>query len=714
MNGSPNIQRNQACPQRELDSRLDLATRAARIGLWDWQIETGETYFNDSFYTILGYEPGELPMTLETWKQVAHPDDLPRAMEDLEAYLQGHATSYVNEHRLRRKDGTWMWVRDTGEVIERRQDGSPLRMVGVHVDIDDSKRLSKGLEALAQVRATADEHTTFCRLAQAIVESFSLTFAGVARVYHEGDELMARMIGGWHEGCAIEPFAYSLSGTPCAEVYRDSYCYISGNVQQVFPQDRMLADMNASSYVGVRLHDSKERPIGLLMVAHTDQLPRSLADETTIRVFSDRAASELERIDIEKGLRGARREAEAASVAKTEFLANMSHEIRTPMTAILGYAELLLSEATSYDTPAERLQALDAIHRNGIHLLNVINDILDMAKIEAGKMTVERIPTNPGRIVEEVVSLLETRAQQKGLMLILRISENLPQTIQSDPTRLRQILFNLVGNAIKFTSEGVVSVHADWDPEQAHIRFQIADTGIGMTDAQLSSIRRFDPFSQADSSTTRMFGGTGLGLRISNVFAEMLGGRIEMESSYGAGSRFTVYIGAGATTLPATFSPAVTVDSKQDAARQHVSGRGVPGLAHTRILLAEDGPDNQRLIGHILKKAGAEVVLVENGQDAVHAVARESLSANSFHAIVLDMQMPVLDGYSAAQQIRAAGYGRPIIALTAHAMPGDREKCLEAGCDDYVSKPLDRDQLLQVLGRHLDRFRSPTPVTSFS
>ena len=396
--------------------------------------------------------------------------------------------------------------------------------------------------------------------------------------------------------------------------------------------------------------------------------------------------------------------AEVANRAKSEFLANMSHEIRTPMTAILGYAELL---AESLDKP-EQLDAVQIIRRNGEHLLAIINDILDLSKLEAGKMQVERRAVAPLEIVEDVISLLRVRAEGKRLKLRLVIDGPIPKTIQTDATRLRQILLNLVGNAIKFTELGEVRVTlrlADGGPHGRQLAFEVADTGIGMTPEQLKNL--FRPFQQADASTSRKYGGTGLGLAISKRLAEMLGGDILATSRLGEGSTFVVTIDPGPLAdaegvLPAEsrLVPSSSRPEEQDA---------LPQL-RCRVLLAEDGPDNQRIISFFLTKAGASVTVVDNGRKAVEMAlgADRSGEANPaegppFDVILMDMQMPVMDGYEATRRLRARGYNGPIIALTAHAMAHDRRKCLDAGCDDYAAKPIDRNELVRLVAEHAAR-----------
>ena len=400
----------------------------------------------------------------------------------------------------------------------------------------------------------------------------------------------------------------------------------------------------------------------------------------------------------------ARKAAEAATQVKSEFLANMSHEIRTPMTAILGFADVLLEHGSLDNAPPERVEAAETIKRNGQYLLRLINDILDLSKIEAGKVVIERLRCSPSQIVAEVASLVRVRADAKGLAFNTEYVGAVPETIQTDPTRLRQILINVIGNAIKFTEVGGVRLITRLvdDGTEPLIRFDVVDTGLGMGGEQVAKL--FQPFTQGDASTTRKFGGTGLGLTISKRLAGMLGGDIAvLDTAEGIGTRFRVTVATGPLEGVRMIEDPVFATTATTEATKTTTGADQPTLDGYRILLAEDGPDNQRLIGHVLRKAGAQVTVVENGKLAAEAaLAVGDPGAPGFDVILMDMQMPVMDGYEATGLLRQKGYSGPILALTAHAMAGDRDKCLQAGCDDYASKPIDRKKLIKTIRQHLD------------
>ncbi|MCA9152182.1 MAG: response regulator, partial [Planctomycetales bacterium] len=395
----------------------------------------------------------------------------------------------------------------------------------------------------------------------------------------------------------------------------------------------------------------------------------------------------------EHELQLAKDNAEAANLSKSRFLANMSHELRTPMTAILGYSDVLLDRCQDLDNR----EYLQVVRRNGEHLLRIINDVLDLSKIEAGRMEMEELPVCPRALIDDVCNAMRVRAEGKGIRLQCEYAGPLPYRIHLDPTRLRQIVINLIGNAIKFTDVGQVTVQTTFEviegqPSLLHV--SVTDTGIGMRPEQLETL--FHPFAQADASTTRRYGGTGLGLSISRRLAQQMGGDIAVTSEPGQGSAFVVSVIVRGETR-ADDVP----DGKRHGTDEHrysisSTGDALVRLDERHILLVEDGPDNQRLIAFLLRKAGAEVQIVGNGLEAVEYMRQHP---DSVDIILMDMQMPVLDGYEATRQLRDEGFTLPIVALTAHAMNGDRERCIDAGCDDYAVKPIQRKELIELIHR---------------
>ncbi len=392
---------------------------------------------------------------------------------------------------------------------------------------------------------------------------------------------------------------------------------------------------------------------------------------------------------LERALRESEQRAMQANVAKSEFLANMSHEIRTPMAAIIGYADILLGHLKDADDRTN----IQVIKKNGEHLLEIINDILDLSRIEAGKLEVELLPFDLPQFIADIESLMHVRAVNKRLDLRITCQEKLPRQITSDATRLRQILINLIGNSIKFTERGEVVLSMNYvAASPPMIEFRVSDTGIGMSPEQ--QLRLFQPFSQGDNSVTRAFGGSGLGLAISKRLVEMLQGTIGLESELGKGSCFTL-------TLPIGDSDAIElVDIDSLRPSEPIWSAKKPRQLQCTALVVDDRRDVRYISQHFLEAAGAQVATAEDGAFAVAEVLRAMAEGKPYDIIVLDMQMPNVDGYQAAGELRAAGVKQPIIALTADAMKGDRERCLRAGCDDYVTKPIQHEAFVEMVAKY--------------
>ena len=392
-------------------------------------------------------------------------------------------------------------------------------------------------------------------------------------------------------------------------------------------------------------------------------------------------------------LKSAKEEAERANQAKTQFLANMSHEIRTPIGAIMGFSNLLNSPGI---TEEDRTKFIQIIERNSNQLLKLIDDILDLSKVEAGKLAIEKIKFLFTDFLSEFANLMTLKAREKGILFQMSLESLVPDYLCTDPTRLRQILVNLVGNAIKFTHQGKVSLRVRSSPGNI-LEFEIEDTGIGISSDKRE--RLFQPFAQADVSMTRKYGGTGLGLVLCKRLSEALGGDVSIAwSDPGKGSRFILHI------------PYTPVDKAQLIGPDRIviaNGNVINGfnakapLAGMKILLADDLEDNQMLIRVYLGKSGAEVMTVNNGREAVQAAQEKNPDV-----VLMDIQMPVMDGHEAIRQLRSIGFSKPIIALTAHAMAEERDRCFESGCTDYLTKPISKEILLDVLSRYQNKVRA--------
>lgn len=373
-----------------------------------------------------------------------------------------------------------------------------------------------------------------------------------------------------------------------------------------------------------------------------------------------------------------------ATRTKSAFLATMSHEIRTPLTAIIGFAETNLEDDISAEDQKRHSQS---IVRNGKHLLNVINDILDFSKYEADRIEFAKETFSPVQVVQEVEQIITPQARKKGLEISLSYDFPLPECIVGDALRLKQVVLNLCSNAVKFTETGRINIKTSCNFELQKLFIEVIDTGIGMTDEQVEKV--FDVFTQADSSITRKYGGTGLGLTLSKQFAQCMGGTIEASSLIDIGSRFVISVGTGDLT---PYKIIERYDQIPSFARITTAPTIVIKKVKGRVLLAEDNPDNQQLFTILLTKTGVDISIASNGQKAV-----EMAMANPYDLIYMDMQMPVMDGIEATKILRNKGYSKPIVALTANAMKQDRDACMNAGCNGFITKPINKQTFYNVL-----------------
>ncbi len=395
---------------------------------------------------------------------------------------------------------------------------------------------------------------------------------------------------------------------------------------------------------------------------------------------------------MEDKVREAQRVAESANDAKTHFLANMSHEIRTPLNAIMGFTELLLEPSSPM---SEKMKSVAIVRRNCHQLLKIVDEILDISKVEAGELTIESVETPVLELLSEVQTLMTVQATKKAIDLKFEAMSRLPSHVMTDSTRLRQILINIVGNAIKFTKQGSVSLAARFATDMdgnSLLQFTVTDTGVGIDTASAQKI--FQPFSQADTSTTRLFGGTGLGLALARRLARAMGGDVRLlRSEPGRGSTFVIVIAV--KTLPHAQWVAQVSGHPLElglGGDSEVAPAASEPLKGKRILLVEDAEDNQFLITQFLSRTGAVVDIANNGAEGV-----EKALKNEYEVVLMDIQMPLVDGYQATTQLREAGYSKPIIALTAHALQEERDKCLRTGCNGHITKPINRHQLIASL-----------------
>nr|WP_307727819.1 PAS domain S-box protein [Massilia sp. TS11] len=654
------------------EERLRQALKGAESRLWDWNMDEAQPYVEEAWLLGLGYGLDDPRLRGIDWRAEMHPDDAWAWHVHLKEHLRQQRPELDIELRFRTASGAWRYTALRGKVIAWRGKRA-LRIAGTLQDISARK--------LAELEAQRQRELTEQILDQLPLPVFLKDRDGRFVRLNRQFCQMAPLPKAQMLGRRIEEFA--TPGWVAMTAREDEEAWRTG---------RLITAERRLKFV--------DPPIDLLV----NRVVITSGGESyllgfAIDISEQRAAREAMQRAIES--------AEAASRAKSEFLANMSHEIRTPMNGILGMTELVLESKLS----GQQREDIGLVKASADALLTIVNDILDFSKIEAGKLDIEDIPFDPARLAHACVRAMQLRAQQKGLRLALELGSGLPPAVKGDPGRLRQVLLNLLGNAIKFTEQGEVVLTVAVGRVQAHrvdLHFAVRDTGIGIPADKQRLI--FEAFAQADGSTTRQYGGTGLGLTISRRLVILMQGELLVDSEPGRGSTFYF-------TLPLTPSAALADD--EDAAQPPSLAPLLPGASaaggcarepvyssqehaawRLRVLLAEDNPVNQRLAVRLLERLGHHITLVDNGLAAL-----EHAQAGGFDLILLDVQMPGLDGLSVARHIRqreadqGEGAHVPIVAMTARAMQGDRERCLAAGMDDYLSKPIDAARLRDVVRR---------------
>jgi len=677
--------RDSEARHRLLAGQLAAAQQIAGIGSWEWDIVADLVTWSDELCRIFGVEPGQQPPNYQNYLAAVHPDD--RTMVDAaiqHAFASGRSFGF--DHRILRPDVGVRVVRAKGGVA-LDEFGKVVLMAGTAQDVTESENRVVARE-MAERRRTDEARFQLAAIVDSSDDAiFSKTLDGVILSWNKA----AEKLYGYTED---EIVGKSVSVLVPADR--------SGEVEDILARVRRGEAVEHFESLRVR-KDGSLVPVSLTVSPVRDPSGSVVAASAIARDITERNR----RIDLE----AANERAVAASRLKSEFLATMSHEIRTPMNGVIGMTGLLLDT----DLDAEQQRYAESVRNSGQTLLAIINDILDFSKIEAGRLDLEEIDFDLAAVVGEVEELLAGTAHDKGLELVSEVEHSVPTVVQGDPGRLRQILVNLVGNAVKFTETGKIvtslTTTATGD-SSIEASFAVSDTGIGISRDLHSKL--FDSFTQADASTTRRHGGTGLGLTISRQLVELMGGILLVDSSPGLGSTFsftvTFHTNHGAEQKgrdrlafggQVHAGPASGVGTRQVIAGQSVHDWPAPASPSptpkrgvgtgTRILVVDDNSVNQLLAVVLLKKAGYAVDAVADGVEAVEAVTR-----GQYDAVLMDCQMPVMDGYAATAEIRRRETGTahiPIIAVTASAMAGDAERALAAGMDDYITKPIDRSQL---------------------
>ena len=642
-----------------LRSREQAANRIADetpAMVWTTTADKSCEHFNRKYLDFTGFSLEECQDG--GWMSAIHPDDREEAVEICMQNFDAH-TPFRHRHRLRRHDGVYRHVEDAGSPTFD-DDGNFKGFVGVYTDLS---------EALAsEARAT--------ELAERLGIATEAAQIGVwDRDVRSGKT--------YWDGLMAEIFGIELPEDSCVNFETWRSLVHKDDVEDAVRNFEIAIEGKREFDTVYRIDHSD---LGVRYIRACAQIIRDF-DGNAIRVIGVNwdVTSQQER---EADIRAAMESAEEANRAKSTFLATMSHEIRTPLNGIIGFTQLLLDS----DPPATLKPLAHPILAGGESLLAIINDILDYSKIEAGHVDLERLNFSVETILYETVELLGPKASEKQLTVNLNISPTLPNRVIGDPNRIRQIIVNLLSNAIKFTSEGEITIDARARPiigGRAAVSVSVIDTGIGIPPEKRPSL--FEPFNQLDASTNRRFGGTGLGLAISKRLVNAMDGELTVKSEPGEGTTFKVSLPLILATEDVEFAPMAKSVSQRIIPIHPVSNNALK----LRLLVAEDNEINQRLICNILGRMGfAQVSLVDNGREAVDLVEREEIDA-----VLMDCQMPVMDGYEAARLLRERGFKGTIIALTAAALSGDRERVLEAGMDDYLTKPLRPDLLAEAIER---------------
>jgi PAS domain S-box-containing protein len=657
---------------KESEFRWKFAIEGSGDGVWDWNIQTEEVRYSMRWKEMLGYSETDILPTNDEWVTRIHPDDQSYVAATMQAYLEGKTEIYVVEYRLRCKDESYKWILGRGMVVSRSEDGKPLRMISTHTDITERKQ-SEELVRESEGRLQAVYN----------VADIGVSITDQAGKYVLFNSWWTKQLGYDQEELEHLTNIDITFPEDAAESRMKFQEIVFGKVERYRLEKRFVRKDNSVFWGDLSVSAIKDYDGAVANVVGmvTDITVRKEAEAELVR-----HRHHLEKLVEERTteLSHARDAAEAANRAKSIFLATMSHEMRTPMNGVMGMIDLALRRATD----PKQIDWLNKSKGSAKHLLDVIGDILDISHLEAEKMTLEEKNFSLTQVVEDALQMQGEAAQAKGLHLSPEISPTLPDLLFGDPTRLRQILINFVGNAIKFSDHGQITVSArvvEEDKLGVLLRIEVTDQGIGISPEQQA--RLFHAFAQADGTMNRKYGGTGLGLSIAKRIALLMGGDAGVISEEGQGSTFWVTVrlkkGSDVVEPPST----VNVDAEAEIRRRY-AGR--------RILVVDDEPINLEVALIQLEFVDLVADTAKDGAEAV-ALARK----NSYAAIFMDMQMPKLNGVEATQEIRQLpGYRDiPIIAMTANAFAGDKERCLKAGMSNFLTKPFNPDQLFAILLR---------------
>ncbi|MBH9553357.1 PAS domain S-box protein [Inhella gelatinilytica] len=672
--------------------RLERILEGTNVGTWEWEVQTGRVMFNERWAQIVGYALHELqPLSIGTWRELCHPEDYVRSTKLLEAHFRGETPGYECEIRMRHKEGRWVWVLDRGKVFSRDPEGQPLLMAGTHADITAKKQAEMDLMRLSLALAQSP--------ASIIITDLDGTIEYV-------NEAFTRVSGYTAAEALGQTPRLLASGRTPPETYLNLWGVLTKGA--TWRGELVNRRKDGSIYTDLASIHPLRQADGL--VTHYVSVQEDISEKRAMREELAQYRHHLEELVLQRTaeLHEAKLQAEVASQSKSAFLANMSHEIRTPMNAILGLTQLIETDLTAAPAPEACSPILQKvqdrarkIEQSAHHLLGILNDVLDLSKIEAGKLRLDVTDFDLHELVQSVVFMVQDKAQTNRNRVRTELALA-PRHMRGDGLRLGQILLNFLSNAVKFTEGGEVLLRArtvSVGDEPLRIRFEVRDSGIGLTAEQCA--RLFNPFEQAESSTTRQFGGTGLGLAIVRRLADLMEGQVGVQSRPGGGSTFW---------FEAPFLEAQRPASAETALPEPTANTEVLAQLRQRrayVLLVEDTPINQEIALEMLRNAGVAADVAVNGRRAVHMAAERR-----YDLILMDLRMPIMDGFEATMAIRNIDQHvrTPIVAMTANAFAEDRAAALESGMNDHIGKPVSAEVLYETLLKWLPTRERP-PMT---
>jgi PAS domain S-box-containing protein len=701
----------------EITRRYELVIAGSTAAIWDWDLLSKRVMYSPQWKALRGFGEDDVGDGEEEWRRGVHPEDAPRVFAAVEAHLQGLTPVFAEEYRIRCKDGSWKWIFDRG-IAQRNAAGRAVRMAGSEEDITDRKRSAEALKAseerardqAARLQAVLDAApamiwTAFdpeCRNISGNQKAYEFSRVPIGtdmsktgsqpemlehyRIFKDGVELAP-------EEMPLQRVAASGHGINNCSI---DFNFDNGTVRSLLGNVTPILDSNgqSSGAVSAFMDVTELRKIEEELCKAKDELEIRVKERTAelqdakenLELINEELQAEISGHEkTEKALMAAKEDAEAAAAAKAAFLANMSHELRTPMNAVIGFTSLLLDESL----PSELKEYIEGIRAGGEAMMAVINEILEFSRTDKEKIELDKRPFSLKHCIESSLDMVASKANQKGLSLSYTISYGTPDGIIGDHGRLRQILVNLLGNAVKFTDEGRVSVTVCSKPIEANrhrILFSVKDTGIGIHPDAMETI--FEPFTQVEHILSLKRDGVGLGLPISKKLVELMGGEIWAENDPDQGATFHF-------TIQAEICQAKWQEPGGMAEALHVQdpSKFVP----MSILVAEDNPSNQKVLVQMLQRMGYRPDAVSNGKEVIQA-----FKLRPYDLIFMDVKMPEMDGITVTKVIRKVWpeTGPKIIAITAYALEGDRELCLEAGMDGYIAKPVMASDLVEALKKH--------------